>query len=99
METKPNTKNKSGSEVTKFICHHCGSTEGKLVATKSDIRFECYGHDKSVLKCKSCGLTQLYPQWTEKELEAMGIKTMSLGFKASKTKTGKRIWKTLKKRV
>ena len=50
METKPNTKNKSGSEVTKFICHHCGSTEGKLVATKSDIRFECYGHDKSVLK-------------------------------------------------
>ena len=37
--------------------------------------------------------------WTEKELEAMGIKTMSLGFKASKTKTGKRIWKTLKKRV
>ena len=37
--------------------------------------------------------------WTEKELEAMGIKTMTMRFKASKTKTGKRIWKSLKKRV
>ena len=37
--------------------------------------------------------------WTEKELEAMGIKTMTMGFKASKTKTGRRIWKTLGKRV
>jgi len=37
--------------------------------------------------------------WTENELEAMGIKTMTMRFKASKTKTGKRIWKSLKKRV
>ena len=37
--------------------------------------------------------------WTEKELEAMGIKTMTLKYKASKTKTGKRIWKSLKKRL
>ena len=37
--------------------------------------------------------------WTENELEAMGIRTMTMKFKASKTKTGKRIWKTLKKRV
>ena len=37
--------------------------------------------------------------WTENELEAMGIRTMSMKFKVSKTKTGKRIWKTLKKRV
>ena len=37
--------------------------------------------------------------WTENELEAMGIKTMTLKYKASKTKTGKRIWKSLKKRV
>lgn len=37
--------------------------------------------------------------WTENELEAMGIKTMSMKFKVSKTKTGKRIWKTLKKRI
>jgi hypothetical protein len=29
----------------------------------------------------------------------MGIKTMSMKFKVSKTKTGKRIWKTLKKRI
>jgi hypothetical protein len=37
--------------------------------------------------------------WTEHELEAMGVKTMSMKMKASKTKVGKRIWKTLKKRV
>ena len=37
--------------------------------------------------------------WTEKELEALGIRTMTLGFKASKTKTGKRIWKSFKKIV
>ena len=37
--------------------------------------------------------------WTENELEAMGIRTMSMKMKASKTKTGKRIWKTLKKRL
>ena len=37
--------------------------------------------------------------WTEKELEAMGIRTMSMKFKASKTKVGKKIWKTLKKKV
>jgi|TARA_B100000929_G_scaffold230335_1_gene186737 hypothetical protein len=37
--------------------------------------------------------------WTEKELEAMGIKTMTTKFKISKTKTGKRIWKTLKKKI
>jgi hypothetical protein len=37
--------------------------------------------------------------WTEKELEAMGIKTMTMRFKASKTKTGRRIWKTLKKKI
>ena len=36
--------------------------------------------------------------WTEHELEAMGVRTMTVGFKASKTKTGKRIWKTLSKR-
>ena len=29
----------------------------------------------------------------------MGIKTMTMGFKASKTKTGKRIWKSLKKKI
>lgn len=69
METKPNTENKSGSKVDKFSCYQCGSEKSKVVATKSDIRFKCYGHDKSVLKCKSCGLTQLYPQWTEKELD------------------------------
>jgi hypothetical protein len=40
-----------------------------------------------------------FPIGTENELEAMGIRTMSMKFKASKTKTGKRIWKTLKKRV
>jgi hypothetical protein len=37
--------------------------------------------------------------WTEKELEAMGIKTMTMGFKVSKTKTGRRIWKSLKKKI
>jgi hypothetical protein len=36
--------------------------------------------------------------WTEHELEAMGIRTMTVGFKLKKTKTGKRIWKTLPKR-
>jgi len=35
--------------------------------------------------------------WTEKTLEGLGIKTMTTKYKASKTKTGKRIWKSFKK--
>ena len=69
METKPNRKDKSRFKVKEFNCYQCGSKNSVTVATQDDIRFRCYGHEKSVLKCALCRLVQLYPQWTEEELD------------------------------
>lgn len=55
----------------KIKCYFCGSDldEGKIIANKKDIRHGCYGKNKRIVKCKKCGLVQLIPQWTNKELE------------------------------
>jgi len=57
-----------------FNCYLCGNNGAEVIAEKQDIRFSCYGADKQVLQCRSCGLVQLFPQWTEKELNDLYAK-------------------------
>jgi len=52
-------------------CYQCGGTEYGIIAEKEDIRFGCYGHDKKVVKCFRCDLVQLFPQWTQEELDKL----------------------------
>jgi SAM-dependent methyltransferase len=54
-----------------FICKLCGSKIGDVVAKKDEIRFECYGYNKDIIKCSKCGMVQLYPMWTESELDKL----------------------------
>ncbi|MDD5358237.1 MAG: class I SAM-dependent methyltransferase [Candidatus Nanoarchaeia archaeon] len=35
------------------------------------MRFECFGKKKAVWKCTKCGLVQLLPQWTDKQLDKL----------------------------
>jgi SAM-dependent methyltransferase len=35
------------------------------------MRFGCYGYEKYIVECRMCGLKQLWPQWTEEELEIL----------------------------
>jgi SAM-dependent methyltransferase len=52
-----------------FNCYLCGCDQSKVLAEREYIRFNCWGRDKKILKCLSCGLVQLFPQWTEDELD------------------------------
>ena len=52
-----------------FKCYLCECGESKVVAEREYIRFNCWGRDKKVLQCLNCGLVQLFPQWTEAELD------------------------------
>lgn len=52
-----------------FKCYLCGGARHKVRARKDDIRFCCFNADKKVVECTGCGLTQLWPQWSEKELD------------------------------
>jgi len=58
----------------KFKCYLCGNIGAKVIAQKEDIRFGCYGSNKMVLQCINCGLVQLFPQWTEEELDELYAK-------------------------
>ncbi len=53
-------------------CYNCniGDYLIKLVDGK-DMRFECFGKKKAVYKCTKCGLVQLLPQWTDKQLDKL----------------------------
>uniref|UniRef100_A0A6M3IIS6 Putative methyltransferase n=1 Tax=viral metagenome TaxID=1070528 RepID=A0A6M3IIS6_9ZZZZ len=52
-------------------CSLCNNSleDSKIVVTKKDIRHNCYGKNKVIVKCSKCGLIQLIPQWTEEELK------------------------------
>jgi SAM-dependent methyltransferase len=53
-------------------CYNCNTGDylAKLVDGK-DMRFECFGKKKAVYKCTKCGLVQLLPQWTDKQLDKL----------------------------
>lgn len=57
--------------MVNFKCYYCGCNSYEILANKENIRFNCYGYDKFVLKCKQCELVQLFPQWTEEELNIL----------------------------
>lgn len=44
---------------------------GTVVALKDEMRFRCFGVEKVIIKCSRCGLVQLIPQWTERELDCL----------------------------
>jgi len=54
-----------------FECPICGGEEADIIATNKEIRFGCYGSDKNVVECLGCNTVQLYPQWTQVELEGL----------------------------
>lgn len=55
-------------------CNYCKGQEFETKADKSQIRFECFGFEKRVVKCVNCGLIQLLPPWSEKELKGLYAK-------------------------
>ncbi len=52
-------------------CYLCGSTLADVIAKQEEIRFGCFASDKQIYQCRSCGLVQLYPQWTSEEMEEL----------------------------
>lgn len=42
-----------------------------IIATSSQMRWNCWGYNKRIIKCNSCGLLFLYPQWTQLELDKL----------------------------
>lgn len=52
-----------------FECYACKNSQYSVLALANQIRFNCYGHEKNVVKCSSCSFVQLYPQWTDEELD------------------------------
>lgn len=52
-------------------CYNCGESlyKSRIVAKRSEIRFNCYGSRKSIVECPKCKLIQLVPQWSNKELD------------------------------
>jgi 2-polyprenyl-3-methyl-5-hydroxy-6-metoxy-1,4-benzoquinol methylase len=57
-----------------FKCYLCGCEGASLVAGRDHIRFNCWGRNKHILKCLNCGLVQLFPQWTEDELDDLYLR-------------------------
>lgn len=60
-------------QVMTFKCYACENrtNEFKVVATADQMRFRCYGYNKKIVECCNCGLVQLYPQWTEEDLNSL----------------------------
>src|SRR3989339_1270469 len=54
-----------------FKCFMCSSDSFDVLADNKIIRFGCYGYEKNVVKCKFCGLVQLFPIWIEEELKKL----------------------------
>jgi SAM-dependent methyltransferase len=55
-------------------CIVCGHSHFKgfiVEAESKDMRWDCWGYDKMILKCPECGLMFLYPQWTKEELDKL----------------------------
>lgn len=51
-----------------FKCYYCNCKYKNILAYKNDMRFECFGYNKQIVKCCECSLVQLYPRWTKEEL-------------------------------
>jgi len=54
-----------------FSCNLCGNKTHTIIAKKNEIRFNCYGHNKKIIKCSKCNLIQLYPTWEEEQLDKL----------------------------
>lgn len=52
-------------------CYLCGSTLVDVIAKQEEIRFGCFASGKQIYQCRSCGLVQLFPQWTSEEMEEL----------------------------
>lgn len=68
-------------------CRLCGGSQSEIVATAGQMRFGCFGANKSFRKCLLCGLVYLSPPWTAKELEKLYATYWSVAdFKGQKRK-------------
>jgi len=52
-------------------CYLCGSSQSTVMASPEEIRFGCFASSRRVEKCLACGLVQLYPPWSRKELDSL----------------------------
>jgi SAM-dependent methyltransferase len=54
-----------------MTCYLCGGKSYKLIAEKEGIRFGCFGTGRKIVQCLECGLIQLVPPWSDKELDEL----------------------------
>jgi ubiquinone/menaquinone biosynthesis C-methylase UbiE len=52
-----------------YFCKNKLENNNKIITTSSGMRWNCYGYNKAIVKCKSCNLIQLLPQWNEEQLK------------------------------
>lgn len=73
----------------KFNCYLCKNETFSIVARQEQIRFNCYGFKKQVVRCLRCALVQLYPLWTNGELRDLYLKYSQIsdfvGYKPKKS--------------
>lgn len=53
-----------------FLCH---SSNVRIEANNKQMRWDCWGYKKFIIKCQKCGLMFIYPQWTQEELNKLYI--------------------------
>jgi SAM-dependent methyltransferase len=93
-------KHRSDMKIKCYMCKEDLQT-GTVLATKKEIRHNCYNKNKKIVKCKSCGLVQLIPIWSSSELDKIyknySSKKDFIGQKISSREYPKYIDKFLKK--
>jgi SAM-dependent methyltransferase len=52
-------------------CYLCGGDLSEVVAKAEEIRFGCFASKKEFTRCASCGLIQLSPPWSGRELNEL----------------------------
>lgn len=84
-----------------MTCFNCGESlyKAKVVAKKSDIRFNCYNTKKKIVKCSKCELVQLIPQWSEGELDKIYLDYNKKPDFVGQKNVSQRISKWLKKYI
>jgi 2-polyprenyl-3-methyl-5-hydroxy-6-metoxy-1,4-benzoquinol methylase len=61
------------SDILKEIkeCYHCKKdiSYSSLFISPKEMRWNCYGKKKAIVRCSHCDLIQLHPQWSKRDLD------------------------------
>lgn len=80
-------------------CYHCNTELKDIFVHGNNMRFQCFGKQKDLYKCPSCNLIQMFPQWTDKELDELYQGYVKKQYTTSKKKPIKSIRKYLRKYI